>query len=38
LPAFDLIVESLDWKDMLFLLFGIGTTFQPGNRGRSSSA
>jgi hypothetical protein len=32
------MVESLDWKDMVFLLFGIGTAFQLASRGRSSSA
>ena len=38
LPTFDIMVESLDWKDMLFLLFGIGTAFQLASHGRSSSA
>ncbi len=33
LPTFDIMVDSLDWKDMLFLLFGIGTAFQLASRG-----
>jgi len=35
LPTFDIMVDSLDWKDMLFLLFGIGTAFQLASRGRA---
>ena len=33
LPRLQLVMDSLDWKDMLFLLLGLASAFRLASRG-----